>query len=132
MKVFVDTSALMALLDASDLRHRDAARIWAPLIDSDADLETHNYVVIESTAVVQRRLGNKSLPPLLDGLLPLIRVVWVDEEIHRRAVGAMRAARSGLSLVDGVSFEIMRLRTSEAAFAFDRHFGEHGFSTLKP
>ena len=133
MKVFVDTSALMALLDESDLRHRDAARIWAPLIDSDADLETHNYVVVESTAVVQRRLSNTSLPLLLDGLLPLIRVVWVDEEIHRRAVGAMRAAaRSGLSLVDCVSFEIMRLRTSEAAFAFDRHFGEHGFATLKP
>jgi predicted nucleic acid-binding protein len=122
----------MALLDESDVRHRDAARIWAPLIDSDADLETHNYVVVESTAMVQRRLGNKSLPLLLDGLLPLIRVVWVDEEIHRRAVGAMRAARSGLSLVDCVSFEIMRLRTSEAAFAFDRHFDEHGFATLKP
>ncbi len=133
MRAFVDTSALLALLDDSDFRQKDAARIWTRLIDSDADLVTHSYVVVESMAVVQRRLGNKSVPFLLDGLLPLVRVIWVDEEIHRLALSALRAAaKSGLSLVDCVSFEIMRLRGCEAAFAFDRHFGEHGFTTLKP
>lgn len=133
MKAFIDTSALIALLDESDLRHKDAARIWTRLIESDAVLLTHNYVVVESMAVVQRRLGDKFLNILMDGLLPPISVAWVDEEIHRRAVGAMRAAaKSGLSLVDCVSFEVMRLRACEAAFAFDQHFGEQGFAILKP
>jgi uncharacterized protein len=133
MSVFIDTSALYALLDDSDARHREAARTWARLLDANKDLETHNYVISESAALVQRRLGVKRFPDLFDGLLPLVRVVWVDEEIHRRAVGAVRAAaKSGLSLVDCVSFEIMRLRANEAAFAFDRHFEEHGLAVLKP
>jgi predicted nucleic acid-binding protein len=133
MSVFIDTSALFALLDESDHRHREAAAIWSGLLESGADLETHNYVVSEIAALAQRRLGTKVFTPLFDGLLAMVRVVWVDEEIHRRAVGAMRAAaKSGLSLVDCVSFEIMRLRGCESAFAFDRHFDEHGFTTLKP
>jgi uncharacterized protein len=132
MSVFVDTSALFALIDESDLRHREAARIWAKLLDSGAALETHNYVVLEAAALVQNRLGAKALPPLFDGLLGVVRIVWVDEEIHRQAVAALRAAaKSELSFVDCASFEVMRQQASELAFAFDRHFEERGFATLK-
>ncbi len=34
MKVFIDTSAFFALLDDSDSRHREAARIWTGLLES--------------------------------------------------------------------------------------------------
>jgi len=132
MSIFIDTSALFALLDASDVRHREAARIWAGLLDSDADLVTHNYVIVETAALVQRRMGEKLLDPLFDGLLPLVRIVWVEEEIHRRALAALRSLRTpGPSLVDCVSFEVMRQRGGESAFAFDRHFEEQGFKVLK-
>jgi predicted nucleic acid-binding protein len=132
MSVFIDTSALFALLDASDVRHREAARIWAGLLDSDADLVTHNYVIVETAALVQRRMGEKLLEPLFDGLLPLVRIIWIEEELHRRALAAFRSLRmSGPSLVDCVSFEIIRQRGEERAFAFDRHFEEQGFTVLK-
>ncbi len=59
--------------------------------------------------------------------------IWMDEELHRRAESAFRTAgEKRLSLVDCVSFEIMRRRGCETAFAFDEHFEEHGFTTLKP
>jgi len=132
MIVFVDTSAFYALLDSSDRRHREAARIWAGLLDSGADLETHNYVIVETAALVERRLGEASYGAFFDGLLGVVRVVWVDEDAHRRAEGAMRAAsKSGLSLVDCVSFEVIRRRAVETAFAFDHHFEENGFTILK-
>lgn len=132
MSVFIDTSALFALLDASDVRHRQAARIWAGLLDSDADLFTHSYVIVETSALVQRRMGEKLLEPLFDGLLPLVRIIWVEEEIHRRALAVFRSLRmSSLSLVDCVSFEVMRQKGGERAFAFDRHFEEQGFKVLK-
>ncbi len=132
MRVFVDSSALIALVDESDIRHREAARIWTRLIESDVDLLTHSYIVVESIAVVQRRLGDKSLVPLLDGLLPPIGVVWVDEKTHRQGLGAFRTAgRRELSLVDCVSFEVMRHGGCGTAFAFDRHFTEQGFTLLK-
>lgn len=40
------------------------------------------------------------------------------------------AARRGLSLVDYTSFEIMRREHLNRAFAFDRHFREHGYDLV--
>ncbi len=100
MSVFIDTSALFALLDASDVRHREAARIWAGLLDSEADLFTHSYVIVETSALVQRRMGEKLIEPFFDGLLPLVRIIWVEEEIHRRALRELGLQPDSI-LVDG-------------------------------
>jgi len=133
MSVFIDTSAFYALLDASDRRHPAAARIWAGLLESGTEMETHNYVVVETAALVQRRLGMKAAGAFFDALLGLVRVQWIDQDLHRCAEGAFRTAeRKSLSLVDCVSFEIMRGRSIGTAFAFDEHFEEHGFAVLKP
>jgi len=133
MTVFVDTSAFYALLNVSDLRHREAARIWAGLIESGAEMETHNYVVVETAALVQRRLGVKAAEAFFDALLGVVRILWIDEDIHRRAEGAFRTAgRKTLSLVDCTSFEIMRGRSIGSAFVFDTDFQDHGFAVLKP
>jgi len=131
--IFVDTSAFYALLDASDQRHREAARIWAGLIESGAEMETHNYIVVETAALVQRRLGVKAAEAFFDALLGVVRILWIDENIHRRAEGAFRTAgRKTLSLVDCASFEIMRSRSIGSAFVFDADFQDHGFAVLKP
>jgi predicted nucleic acid-binding protein len=133
VKVFVDTSAFFALLTGSDRRHGEAARIWAGLIEAGAEMETHNYVVVETVALVQRRLGAKATAAFFDAILGVVRIHWIDEDIHRRAEGAFRmAGRKTLSLVDCTSFEIMRGRSIGTAFAFDAHFEENGFAVLKP
>ena len=58
MTVFVDTSALMALLDADEARHAEAVQTWRRLLDDDHRLITSNYVLVEAYALVQRRLGS--------------------------------------------------------------------------
>jgi uncharacterized protein len=64
-------------------------------------------------------------------LLPPIEIVFVDEELHRSAVTAFLAAiRRAVSLVDWVSFEVMRRRAIDTAFAFDRDFAVEGFKTI--
>ena len=94
-------------------------------------LLTHNYVVLETTALTQRRLGGAAVRALHEDLLPLVDVVWVDEDLHRAAVTALLAGiRRRVSLVDWVSFELMRRRGIETAFAFDRDFGVQGFETV--
>ena len=98
MTVFVDTSALFALLDADDERHREAAPVLAALVGSD-DLVTHNYVHVETVALVARRLGREATRALLDDLLPTVRTVWVDEALHASALAAYREGSSA-SFVD--------------------------------
>lgn len=126
--IFVDTSALYALLDRDDENHARARVIWERLLDSDAGLFTTNYVLVESCALAQRRLGMAALRALLNDVLPVIRVVWISESLHQLAVtGLLAAGRRQLSLVDCASFAVLRAEGQREAFAFDRHFQEEGF-----
>ncbi len=63
--------------------------------------------------------------------MPVLKVEWVDETIHQVGIASvLAAARRGLSLVDCVSFEIMRRLGIKTAFVFDHHFDEQGFECL--
>lgn len=131
MALFVDTSALIALLDARDPRHGQVRAEWARFATSGERLVTSNYVVVETVAVLQRKLGIPAARDLLDEVLPLVDVHWIDEPIHDAAVRALRlAGRRALSLVDLSSFELMRALDARVALAIDPHFAEQGFETV--
>ena len=127
--IFVDTSGLLAVLDARQVRHAAAARAWREILAGPEGLVTTSYVLIEAVALAQRRLGLSAVADLEAVVVPAIQVVWVDEALHRRGVDALLAARRReLSLVDCVSFALMRERGITTAFAMDRHFTEQGFA----
>jgi predicted nucleic acid-binding protein len=133
--VFVDTSALYAGLDADDANGEAAVMAWQRLLDDveagDVELVSHSGVITESAALVQRRLGMVATRVLLDDLLRTMTIVWVDAELHARASAALLAAnRRDVSLVDWTSFEIMRERAIDVAFAFDDDFAAQGFALL--
>jgi uncharacterized protein len=131
VSTFVDTSALLAVLDADDAQHARASRVWSDLVGSDEDLLTTSYVLVETFALVQARLGLGATRLLNDDVVPILRVTWVDEGLHRAAMTALLTAqRRELSLVDCVSFEAMRRLGAERAFAFDRHFRQQGFALI--
>ena len=125
MRVFVDTSALLAIQDEDDRDHSEAANTFRSLLAS-ADLVTHNYVLVECLALVRRRLGKAAVVQLSDGLLPAIDTIWVDAALHQAALAAHLAAGSA-SYVDQVSFEVMRRDELDTAFTFDTDFERQGF-----
>jgi Predicted nucleic acid-binding protein, contains PIN domain len=126
MKVFVDTSALYALVDDGDPHHGDAVGSLQR-VQGSADLLTHNYVLVEAISLVRRRLGASAELHLMDVILPIVRTIWIDELTHRAATTAYRAASRSGSLVDYVSFEVMRQAGVEVVFAYDRDFERQGF-----
>jgi predicted nucleic acid-binding protein len=127
---FVDTSAIFAILAANDSHHERAAAWFARARSDREALVTHSYVVVESAALVRSRLGADVVPALFDSLLGPIRVIFVDEALHRAAVGAHLARPARPSLVDQVSFRLMRDRGLQRAFAFDEDFAREGFETV--
>ncbi len=132
MNVFVDTSAFLAVLDRSDVRHDAARRAWENLLDGTHVLVSHNYVLVETSAVLARRLGIDAVRVFERDVRPVLRLVWVTPEIHEAAVGAhLAAGRRALSLVDCVSFEVMRRTGLRSAFAFDPHFRESGYEAFE-
>ena len=61
MTVFVDTSALYAVLDRNDANHRSATATWEKLLSGRESLATTNYVLVETSALIQHRLGLHAL-----------------------------------------------------------------------
>ncbi len=127
---FVDTSALFAFLDRGAAEHDDVVRVMSPLLAGRGGV-THNYVVVEAEALLHRRRGGVPARRLIQDILPLIHVAWITPELHARAVESHLAdMRRRTSLVDHVSFTVMRERGIEEALALDGHFREAGFAVL--
>ena len=131
MTVFVDTSALFALLDADDQHHSHARSAWTRLIEDEERLTTSNYVLVETYALVRSRLGVAALRALVEDLVPILDVLWLDTDLHEHASAALLAAgRRRLSLVDCTSFVLMRHHGFQRVFAYDRHFTDQGFERV--
>jgi predicted nucleic acid-binding protein len=131
MIVFADTSAIYAVLDHDDGNHRSASKAWERLLTESAVLLTSNYVLLETSALVQHRLGMVAFRALCEDVSPILTIEWVSENTHKAAVEAtLTASRKKLSLVDCVSFQLMRAAGVRVAFCFDRHFREQGFQLL--
>lgn len=131
MSVFVDTSAVLAVLDADDQFHARARDVWTELIERAETLVCTSYVLVETFALVQSRLGLDAVRTLVEDVLPWVQVHWVTEADHRTAVTALlTAGRRQLSLVDCVSFAVMRHLQLRTVFAFDSDFAAQGFERL--
>jgi uncharacterized protein len=132
VNVYLDTSAIVALLDADDANHEVAARAWEVAKEAPVRLVTSNYVVVETAAVVQRKLGPAGFHRLMVDFLPVAGLEWVASEEHAAGIAvALASGRRGLSVVDAVSFQVMRRLGITTAFAFDSHFQEQGFGLLQ-
>ena len=131
MRVFIDTSAFLAILNADDQNHDRAKQVWADLITRDALLICTNYVLVETVALVQHRLGMQAARVFQEDVLPVVNIEWVNEAHHGAGVSAiLTAGRRQLSLVDCVSFEMMRQLGIDTAFVFDHRFEEQGFKII--
>lgn len=130
-RVFVDTSAVLALLSPADGSHEPARRAFERLQAREAPLLTTSFVLVEIYALLGRRMGLEAVEAFRKDFAPLLDIVWVDVGLHEAGLDLLLERRiRDLSLVDAVSFLVMRQRRLDEAFAFDRHFREEGFTLL--
>jgi predicted nucleic acid-binding protein len=131
VSVCIDTSAFLAVFNADDRFHARARSRWQQLVESGSPLLCNNYVLVETVAVLQNRLGVEAELAFQNNVWPILEILWVDEDLHQRAISALLAAgQRRLSLVDCTSFKSMRQFGLRQAFAFDAHFAEQGFELL--
>ena len=98
MNVFVDTSAFYAVLDADDEHHSSARDAWAELVGDAHGLHTSNYVLVETLALLEARIGMDSVRAFTADVLPVLTVFWVDEVVHRIRSPCARSSRGGGTL----------------------------------
>jgi len=128
VKVFIDTSALISIIDQDQPAHVEASALWESLCEAHEGLLTSNYVLVETFAIVQKRFGLSVARALHERIAPVLQVVWVTPELHDRAWGHVLAEGSRqLSLIDTVSFDIIEREEATHVLSFDKHFVDRGF-----
>jgi uncharacterized protein len=131
MNCFVDTSAFLAVLGKDDAHHTRARTVWGDLLEERTPLVTSSYVLAETLAILQHRMGLDAVRLFHNDIYPILTIEWVGGVLHEKGLGGVLAAhRRDLSLVDCVSFEVMRQRGIRQAFAFDKHFEEQAFDVV--
>jgi predicted nucleic acid-binding protein len=126
--VFVDTSGFYAFLDRDDRFHTEAKRLFLKSEAGEWALVTSSYVLHESWALIQARLGWDAVEDFLRELVVRCRIVWVDERFHQLGAARARQARERrLSLTDCVSFEVMLAEGCLEYLGDDEHFKTAGF-----
>jgi predicted nucleic acid-binding protein len=129
MIVFADTSALYALLVRDDIMHVRARKCFSYFAEHGVQLLSSSYILVETIALLQRRIGLGAVLDFNTRIVPLLEILWVNREWYGRAIQRLSLhSQNDLSLVDCLSFEIMEARAVTLAYTYDRHFEENGFT----
>lgn len=119
---FVDSSAIVALVDRNDATHEAAVAAYQDLLQQGYRLFTTNFVIAETVNMLTEGVGaHVARQWLRDHRLP---VYHADEQDERRAralvIGSL--SENGLSYVDAISLVTMERLGVADAFAVDTNF----------
>jgi predicted nucleic acid-binding protein len=131
-RTLVDASAYFALLDSDDANHGQARTISQRLITEGWRLFTTSFVLAETHALLLNRLSQEIATRFLREMEhSLTTLVWVTPaDVERAKAIIYQYTDKDFSLTDATSFAVMERIRVPAAFTFDRHFAQYGFTVL--
>ena len=132
-RVFIDTSAFVALRNRDEREHGAARSALEQLVAQRAALFTSSYVFSETYTAILVRVGRREAITwgrrMRDGTA--VDIVTIDDEVADEAWRLLEEhADKTWSHVDATSFALMDREHSTAAFAFDRHFEQRGLQVI--
>lgn len=131
-RVFVDSSAYLALRDRTDEHHAEAVAVLRLLAQARFRQFTSSAIIFEAHTLILSVLGithgQAFLRDMEESNTAIIRVRMQDEERAKQIVA--RYSDKDFSLVDAASFALMERLHIPYAFTFDHHFQQYGFIHL--
>ena len=137
MKIFLDTSALIAYYNTNDKHHKEAAEIMDKIRAGDIPLTRFyvtDYIFDETVTFIEMVLGKHELAKDVGEALlssPFTSMLRIDEEAFQDAWTRFTTAQ-GTSFTDCTSFSMIERYGITQVFTLDRHFREAGFNTIPP
>jgi predicted nucleic acid-binding protein len=132
-RVFLDSSAWLAVLDTDDSHHVEAVERFGRLLGSQTIFVTTILVIAETQIFLRRRGGHEKAMIFLKNAneSPRIEIAYPNARLELEAKRILRQyADQDFSLADAVSFAYMRENGLTEAFTYDRHFATAGFGTV--
>ena len=129
MKLFVDTSAFVAVMDHADQFH-SAAKTFSDTISEQAQLITSNYVIDEMITRLRMTAGADVATRAAERLWgdDRYRIHTVDRSIEVEALKQLRKyADHRLSFTDCTSIVFLEQLDIHRVFAFDDDFRKLGY-----
>jgi predicted nucleic acid-binding protein len=132
-KVFVDTSAFVALRNRAEREHASARAALVRLVTERTALFTSNYVFAETYTALLVRVGRAEAIEWgrrfrASEAIDLIRI---EQPVDEDAWSILEShADKPWSYVDASSFALMEREGTDEAFAFDRHFVQRGLTLV--
>lgn len=133
LRVLLDTSALLALVNPEDDHHVKAVEIHRSLIHKKAALVLPNFLLAESHTIINRRLGPREAREFLNSALRDFEIerVTLEDEWAAHALLQEVSRQKDLSYFDAVAASMAERLGMEEIFTFDRHFSLLGLKPLK-
>ena len=121
---FVDTSAIIALVDRDDQTHEVAVNAYHSLVDDGYRLFTTNHVIGETYDLLAATLGHEVATQWLQDVGLAVYVTDNQDEERARERILAAAARHPIRYSDAISLSVMERLGIEEAFAVDPDFLE--------
>ena len=133
MRIFLDTSGLIALSDEKDRNHNIARSYLNEQVKKGARFVLGRNILVEYIDGVTKRIGKEKALEELDNILnsKLLVVESVSSADWDKALVFFRKYHDQqIDMTDCLSFAIMERVKLDMAFTFDSDFSTHGFETL--
>src|ERR1700722_17793096 len=128
--IFADTSYFVAICGPNDSFHQPAVKLSASLI---AGIVTTEYVIVETGGLLLRPEDRPAYVNLVRDLQsdPALEIVPASKTVFQSGFDLFaRRTDKNWSLVDCISFVVMKQRRLNEALTTDHHFEQAGFRAL--
>ena len=128
--VIVDTSALVALHISTDEFHDKAQAEYNRLTESGESLWITSYALVETLALMDRRLGFEAVQEFEEWRAFHVQVLWVDRRVHSESLRLYISNRGrGMNFVD-CSVAVAARDMDAPIFTFDSDFTNRGLTVV--
>ena len=130
-RVLIDTSAFYALHSTVDRFHGRANVVFQDLMDAKREFWTTSYTLVETIALLHRRLGFSVVAEFSEWRdRSNLQVLWINDRVHAAAWDRYVAEQGrGLSLVDWTTVVLSR-EMRVPVFTFDGGFANQGLAVV--
>ncbi len=128
-RVLLDSSAVLAVLDAADANHAEALRTATELARQRCRLFQTTFLRVETHALLLSRLGADAARRWLAAPRPATLRPQPNDEAHGEGI-VLRYRDKEFSLCDAIAFAVMERVKARTAFTFDRHFRQYGLEAV--
>ena len=129
MRIYLDTSALIALGDLRDMNHNPAVEYFTKSLDSGMIFVLGRHILIEYIDGLTKRVSKEKAIKALENISKssLLFVENITEADWEMALKHFRRYTDKIDLTDSLSFALMERENIKKVFTFDKDFATHGF-----